>query len=64
MSSSEFSSHDVSIGGGGIYWLSSRVGVRLDAFKFLPAKTTNNIRAEERSRSLYWGVRAGVAFSF
>lgn len=64
MSSSEFSSHGVSVGGGGIYWLASRVGVRLDAFKFLPSKTTNNIRAEERSRSRYWGVRAGVAFSF
>ena len=64
LSSSEFSSHGVSVGAGGIYWLASRVGVRLDAFKFLPAKTTNNIRVEERSPSRYWGVRAGVAFGF
>ena len=64
MSSSEFSSQGVSVGGGALYWFGSRVGLRLDAFKYLPASTTNNIRAEERSVSRYWGVRAGVAFSF
>ena len=64
LSSSEFSSHGVSVGGGGIYWFASRAGLRLDAFKFLPAKTTNNIRVEERSPSRYWGVRAGLAFRF
>jgi hypothetical protein len=60
--SSEFSSHGVTVGGGATYWPSARVGLRFDAFKFLPASTTNNIRAEERSRSRYWGVRAGVGF--
>jgi len=64
LSSSEFSSHGVSLGGGGIYWVASRVGLRVDAFGFMPAKTTNNIRVEERSPSRYWGVRAGVAVGF
>jgi hypothetical protein len=64
MSSSEFSSHGLSVGGGAVYWLASRVGLRFNAFKYLPASTTNNIRAEERSSSRYWGVRAGVAFGF
>jgi hypothetical protein len=64
MSSSEFSSQGVTVGGGGTYWPARRVGLRFDAFKFLPVSTTNNIPAAERSRSRYWGVRAGVAFSF
>jgi len=64
MSSSEFSSQGVSVGGGALYWFRPRVGLRIDAFKYLPASTTNNIRGEERSASRYWGVRAGVAFSF
>jgi hypothetical protein len=63
LGSSEFSSHGVTLGGGGTYW-PSRVGLRVDAFRFLPASTSNNIRVEERSRSRYWGVRAGVAFRF
>ena len=64
MSSSEFSSHGVSFGGGALYWLASRVWLRFDAFKYLPGSTTSNIRDEERSSSRYWGVRGGVAFSF
>jgi hypothetical protein len=64
LGSSEFSSHGVNVGGGATYWPASRVGVRFDAFKFLPASTTNNIPAPERSRSRYWGMRAGVAFRF
>lgn len=59
--SSEFSSHGATVGGGAIYWLAARVGLRFDAFRFLPASTTHNIPAEERSDSRYWGVRAGVA---
>jgi hypothetical protein len=62
MSSSEVSVHGMSVGGGAVYWAASRVGVRIDAFKFLPVSTHNAIRAEERSQSRYWGVRAGVAF--
>ena len=64
MSSSEFSSHGVSVGGGALYWLASRIGLRFDAFKYLPGSTTKNIRDEERSSSRYWGVRGGAAFSF
>lgn len=64
LGSSEFSSQGVTLGGGGTYWPASRVGLRVDAFRFLPASTSNNIRVEERSRSRYWGVRAGVAFRF
>jgi hypothetical protein len=62
LGSSEFSSHGVNVGGGATYWPASRVGLRFDAFRFLPASTTNDIPAAERSRSRYWGVRAGVAF--
>jgi hypothetical protein len=62
--SSEFSSQGITVGGGGAYWPAARVGLRVDAFRFLPVSTTNNIRAEERSPSRYWGVRAGVAFRF
>jgi hypothetical protein len=54
----------VSVGGGAAYWLAARVGLRGDAFKFLPVSTDNNIRAEARSPSRYWGVRAGVVFRF
>jgi hypothetical protein len=62
--SSEFLSNGVTVGGGAVYWPAARVGLRFDAFKFVPVSTTNNIRAEERSPSRYWGVRAGVAFRF
>jgi hypothetical protein len=62
LGSSEFSSHGVTVGGGTVYWRWTRVGLRFDAFRFLPVVTDNNISAEERSPSRYWGVRAGVAF--
>jgi hypothetical protein len=62
LGSGEFSSHGVNVGGGATYWPASRVGLRFDAFRFLPASTTNDIPAAERSPSRYWGVRAGVAF--
>lgn len=64
LGSSEFSSHGLNVGGGAAYWPAARVGLRVDAFRFLPVSTTNNIRAEERSPSRYWGVRAGVTFRF
>jgi hypothetical protein len=62
LGSSEFSSHGVNVGGGATYWPGARVGVRFDAFRFLPVSTTHDIPAASRSRSRYWGVRAGVAF--
>jgi hypothetical protein len=64
LNSSEFSSRGVSVGGGAVYWLGPRIGLRFDAFKFLPVATDNNIRVEERSPSRYWGIRGGVAFGF
>jgi hypothetical protein len=62
LGSSEFSSQGVTVGGGGTYWPAVRLGLRFDAFRFLPVATDNNIPAEEPSPSRYWGVRAGVAF--
>ena len=62
MGSSEFSSQGVTVGGGATYWPASRLGLRFDAFKFFPVVTENNIPADERSASRYWGLRAGVAF--
>jgi hypothetical protein len=62
LGSSEFSSHGVNVGGGATYWPASRVGLRFDAFRFLRVSSTYDIPAADRSRSRYWGVRAGVAF--
>ena len=64
MGSSEFSSQGVTVGGGATFWPATHLGLRFDAFRFLPVATENNIPAEERSASRYWGVRAGVAFRF
>ena len=64
LGSSEFSSQGVTVGGGATYWPAARLGLRLDAFRFLPVATDDTIPAEERSPSRYWGVRAGVAFRF
>ena len=64
LGSSEFSSQGVTVGGGATYWPVARLGLRFDAFRFLPVATDNSIPAEERSPSRYWGVRAGVAFRF
>ena len=64
MGSSEFSSHGGTVGGGATFWPATHLGLRFDAFRFLPVATENNIPAEERSASRYWGVRAGVAFRF
>lgn len=64
LGSSEFSSHGVTVGGGATYWPAAHLGLRFDAFRFLPVATTDSIPAEERSPSRYWGVRAGVAFRF
>ena len=64
LGSSEFSSQGVTVGGGATYWPAARLGLRFDAFRFLPVATDNSIPAEERSPSRYWGVRAGVAFRF
>jgi hypothetical protein len=64
LGSSEFSSQGVTVGGGATYWPAARLGLRFDAFKFLPVATDTNIPAEERSPSRYWGARAGVAFRF
>ena len=64
MVSSEFSSQGVTVGGGATFWPATHLGLRFDAFKFLPFATQNSIPADERSASRYWGVRAGVAFRF
>ena len=64
LGSDEFSSQGVNVGGGATYWPAARLGLRFDAFRFLPVATHNVIPAEERSPSRYWGVRAGVAFRF
>ena len=64
LGSSEFSSQGVTIGGGATYWPAAHLGLRFDAFRFLPVATDDAIPAEERSPSRYWGVRAGVAFRF
>jgi len=62
--SSEFTSQGMRVGGGATYWPAARLGLRFDAFRFLPVATEDNIPAEARSPSRYWGVRAGVAFRF
>lgn len=62
LGSSEFSSQGVTVGGGATYWPAARLGLRFDAFRFLPGATDNSMPAQERSPSRYWGVRAGVAF--
>jgi hypothetical protein len=49
----------VSVGGGVTYWPRRRVGLRLDAFSFLPR--SDDTRFEDWH---YWGLRAGVAFHF
>jgi len=64
LESSELSAQGVTAGGGATYWLATRVGVRFDAFRFLPVSTEHNIPVEDRSATRYWGVRAGVAFRF
>jgi hypothetical protein len=64
LGSSEFSSQGVTAGGGATYWPIARVGLRFDAFRFLPVSTDNSIPAHERSATRYWGIRAGVAFRF
>lgn len=64
LGSSEFSSQGVTVGGGATYWPATHLGLRFDAFRFLPVATDNSIPVEERSASRYWGVRVGVAFRF
>jgi len=64
LGSSEFSSQGVTVGGGAALWPAAHLGLRFDAFRFLPVSTDNNIPVEERSSSRYWGVRVGVAFRF
>jgi hypothetical protein len=64
LGSSELYSQGVTVGGGATYWPAARLGVRLDAFRFLPVATDDTIPAEARSPSRYWGVRAGLAFRF
>jgi hypothetical protein len=64
LSSSEFSSQGVTLGGGAAYWPATHVGIRFDALRFLPASTRHNVPVDERSPSRYWGVRVGVAFRF
>ena len=62
LGNSEFSSQGVTVGGGTTYWRATRLGIRFDAFRFLAVATDNNIPADQRSPSRYWGVRAGLAF--
>jgi hypothetical protein len=64
LGSDEFSSRGVTIGGGFVYWAARHVALRLDGFKYVAASTDNNIPADQRSPSRYWGARAGVAFRF
>jgi hypothetical protein len=64
LASDEFVSHGVTVGGGTTYWPSAHVGLRVDAFRFLPVATDNHVAADQRSSSRFWGVRAGVAFRF
>jgi hypothetical protein len=64
LANSEVSSQGVTVGGGTTLWPATRLGIRFDAFRFLPVATDNNIPVDERSPSRYWGVRAGVAFRF
>jgi hypothetical protein len=64
LGSSEFSAQGVTVGGGATYWPAARLGLRFDAFRFLAVATDNNVPAEARSPSRYWGVRTGVAFRF
>jgi hypothetical protein len=64
LDSSEFSSHGMTVGGGTTYWPAARLGLRFDAFRFVPVVTDNTIPIDERSRSRYWGVRAGLAVRF
>ena len=64
LGNSEFSSQGVTFGGGAAYWPAAHLGLRFDAFRFVPVSTDDNIPAEARSPSRYWGVRAGVAFRF
>ena len=63
-SSSEFTARGPGIGGGATWWLKPWLGIRADAFRFLPGVVENNIPEDERSSSRYWGARAGVAFRF
>lgn len=64
LGSSEFSSHGVTVGGGATFWPAIHVGLRFDAFGFVPVATENTIPAEARSVSRYWGMRAGMGFRF
>jgi hypothetical protein len=62
LASSELSARGFNVGGGAAYWLARRVGLRFDAFRFLPVSTDYAVPVEERSKSRYWGLRAGVSF--
>jgi hypothetical protein len=64
LASSEFSSQGATVGGGATYWPLARLGLRFDAFRFLPVATDNHIPIRDRSPQRYWGARAGIAFRF
>jgi hypothetical protein len=48
----------VSVGGGFIYWMHTHLGVRMNAFGFVPVK--DRIQTAHH----HWGVQGGIAFSF
>ena len=58
--SSEFSSNGAALSGGLTYWPARRMGVRFNAFRFVPVTTDNH--TVNRSPSRYWGARLGLAF--
>jgi hypothetical protein len=61
LGSSEFSSHGAIAGGGATYWLTRRVGLRVDALKVFQIRADHQIPVEARSPPRNWVARAGVA---
>jgi hypothetical protein len=63
LGSSEFSSQGVTVGGGGTYWPAVRLGLRFDAFRFLPVATDNNIPARRAFSVPVLGCASGHCIS-
>ena len=55
------SSTGTRLGGGLVYWGRPRIGLRLDAFAFFPARDDIK-RFSTNTTPHYWGIRAGLAF--
>jgi hypothetical protein len=56
-----YSATGASAGGGLTCWLRPRVGVRVDAFGFFPARD-DITKFSANTTPHYWGVRAGLTF--